>query len=444
MAMMRRSRSRSLRGVGVDVAHQHALGGLHQGIGADHLARLHGGDAGLVDDGLQVGRAAALGHFHQVAQVQVGQHLVGALAQVVADDGQPLFPVGHAKVHLHLEAAQHGLVHLHGFAVEVAGHDPDDLGFVLAAHAIQHGQQRVRGVVVELAAAAALHEQVLRLVQEDDAALAPLGHGHDAAERIRAAGHEARFQVGGGVEQDGQPQFLGQVAGQLGLAGTRRAAEHHIEGLDDAVLGIFRAALILVLDLRHLGLDVVHAHQVVDGAVHLCRLDELERLELALELEVQEAQHAERQRDRQHAADAGLPAVLLGLRAGTGKALVQALEQFKAAGIELAARDEGKLAAPRRSDGLVGEDLGLHVAGVIRMQFALRFDQDDALRYVPQQRFVDHGDALDRVRFQEAQHRAGTEHHGQLVVERPRLPRSAAMVLTCSATAACFWMSMNE
>ena len=261
-----------------------------------------------------------------MAQVQVGQYLLGPLAQVVADDSQPLRPVGHAKVHLHLKAAQHGLVHLHGLAIEIAGHDPDDLGFVFAAHAIQHGEKGVRGVVVELAAAAALHEQILRLVQEDDAALAPLGHGHDAAERIRAAGHEARFQVGGGVEQDGQPQFLGQIAGQLGLAGTRRAAEHHIEGFEDAVLGIFRAALILVLDLRHLGLDVPHAHQVVNGAVHLRRLDELERLVLAFELEVQEAQHAERKRNRQHTADVGLPAVLLGLRTGIGKALVQALE----------------------------------------------------------------------------------------------------------------------
>ena len=120
----------------------------------------------------------------------------------------------------------------HGLAVEVAGHDPDDLGFVSAAHAIQHGQKRVRRVIVKLAAAPAFHEQILRLIQEDDAALAPLGHGHDAAERIRTTGHEARFQVGGGVEQDRQPQFLGQVAGQLGLAGTRRPAEHHIEGLE--------------------------------------------------------------------------------------------------------------------------------------------------------------------------------------------------------------------
>src|SRR3546814_3373583 len=45
---------------------------------------------------------------------------------------------------------------------------------------------------------------------------------------------------------DGEPQFLGQVAGELGLAGTRRAAEHHVEGLADAVLRIGRAALVLV------------------------------------------------------------------------------------------------------------------------------------------------------------------------------------------------------
>ena len=127
-----------LGGVEVDVAHQHALGGRHQGVGIDHAARLHGRDAGLVDDGLQVRRAAALGHVHHMVQVQVGQHLVGALAQVVADDRQALFPIGHAKVHFHLKAAQHGLIHLHGFAVEVAGHDPDDLRFVFAAYAIEH------------------------------------------------------------------------------------------------------------------------------------------------------------------------------------------------------------------------------------------------------------------------------------------------------------------
>jgi hypothetical protein len=226
------------------------------------------------------------------------------------------------------------------------------------------------------------------------------------------------------MEQDGKLQFLGQVAGQLGLAGTRRAAEHHIEGLDDAVLGILCAAKILVLDLCHFGLDVVHAYQVVDGAVYLRRLDELERLELAPELEVQEGQHAERQRGRQHAADAGLPAVLLGLRAGAGKALIQALEQFEAGGAQLSARNEDKPAAPRRGDGLVSEDLGLHVAGVIRVLLALRFDQDDAFRYVPHQWLVDHRYALDRVVFQEAQRRAGAEYHGQLVIERPeRLAR---------------------
>ena len=38
------------------------------------------------------------------------------------------------------------------------------------------------------------------------------------------------------------------------------------------------------------------ADQVVDGAVHLPRLDELERLELAPQLEVQEAQQAEHER----------------------------------------------------------------------------------------------------------------------------------------------------
>ena len=141
-----------------------------------------------------------------------------------------------------------------------------------------------------------------------------------------------------------------------------------------SVLGVLRAALILVLDLCHLGLDVVHAHQIFDGAVHLRRLDELERLELALELEVQEGQQAERKHGRQRAADAGLPAVVRGLRTGTGKALIQALEQFEAAGTEFAARYEDQLAAPRRGDGLVGENLALHVAGVIRVLLALRFD----------------------------------------------------------------------
>ena len=77
------------------------------------------------------------------------------------------------RIDLHLETAEHRLVHLHGLAVEVARHDPDDLGLALAAHAVY--ASKVFCVVVELAVAAALHEQVLRLVQEDDAALAPLG-----------------------------------------------------------------------------------------------------------------------------------------------------------------------------------------------------------------------------------------------------------------------------
>ena len=52
--------------------YQHTLGGLHQSVGADHFAHLYGRDSRLINYGLQVGRAAALGHFHEVAQVQVG------------------------------------------------------------------------------------------------------------------------------------------------------------------------------------------------------------------------------------------------------------------------------------------------------------------------------------------------------------------------------------
>ena len=44
-----------------------------------------------------------------------------------------------------------------------------------------------------------------------------------------------------------------------------------------------------------------------------------------------------------------------------------------------------------------------------------------AFRYVPGQGLIDHDDALDRVRFQKAQHRAGAQHHGQLGVECPHL-----------------------
>ena len=249
-----------LGGMDVDIANQHALGSLHQSLGTDHLASLRGRDACLVDDSLQVRWTAAFSYVHHMVQVRLGQHLASALAQVMADDGKTLLPVGHAKVHLHLKAAHHGVIHLHRFAVEVAGHDPDDLGIVFAAHTIEHGQQCVCGVIVKLATTTAFHEQVLRLIKENNAALAPLGHGHNAAERIGAARYKARFQIGCGMKQDRQTQLFGQIARQLGLAGARRTTEHHIEGLADAILGIFCSALILVFDLRYFSLDVVHAH----------------------------------------------------------------------------------------------------------------------------------------------------------------------------------------
>ena len=75
-----------LRGVGVDVAHHHPLGGAHQRIGADQGSHLHGADPGLIDDGLQIGRTASLGDFGQLAQVEVTTHLVGTQRQVVAND----------------------------------------------------------------------------------------------------------------------------------------------------------------------------------------------------------------------------------------------------------------------------------------------------------------------------------------------------------------------
>lgn len=40
-----------LGGTGIDVAHQYAFGGQHQGIRGYHFACSHGGDASLVDDG---------------------------------------------------------------------------------------------------------------------------------------------------------------------------------------------------------------------------------------------------------------------------------------------------------------------------------------------------------------------------------------------------------
>src|SRR5205823_10729002 len=105
-----------------------------------------------------------------------------------------------------------------------------------------------------------------------------------------------------------------------------------------------------------------HAHQVVDAAVDLVRLEELERLELALQLEEQEADQAEREGGREHAGNAGLPAVLLRLRARAAEALVEALEHVAALLVQVRALHERELRSPLRAHGAVGEDLRLDVA----------------------------------------------------------------------------------
>ena len=106
-------------GVVIDVTNQHAFGSLHQGMAANQFTRTNGKNAGLVHHGFKISRTATLCQLDKMPQIQIWQHLLGALLEVMTDDGQALALVRHAKVHFHLETAQHGLIHLQSFGIKV-------------------------------------------------------------------------------------------------------------------------------------------------------------------------------------------------------------------------------------------------------------------------------------------------------------------------------------
>nr|GEU28109.1 hypothetical protein [Tanacetum cinerariifolium] len=288
------------RGGAVGQADRGALEGAEHQVGVDDLVFLDRDHAGafyhrLQQRGAEVG--GDLGHMVELEIVPVDT-AVGLARQERAQQFAAFVLVRQAEIDFHGEAAQHRFVHLGRGVVEVGGDHPDDAGALVAAHAVQQAQQGVGGVVFPfLFAAATGHEQALRFVEEDDAVAACASLAVQRMQRLGAAADVARFQRRTGRLDQRNVEPLGQVAGQLGFAGTGGAGEHHIKWLVDVVFAVDGAVADHVFQVQHFLLDVFHADQVVHAAGQLIRVEHGGIHARAGQTVAQQEQHQAHQQD---------------------------------------------------------------------------------------------------------------------------------------------------
>ena len=260
------------RGGAVGQAQGGAFEGAEHQVGIDDRFFLDRNHAGALDHSLEQGGAQVGGHVGNLTNIQVVPvHQAWLLAaQETPEQIATLALVWQAEVDFDREAAQHRLVHLGRGVVEVGRHDPDHVLALVALDAVEQAEQRIGGVVFPfLFAATTRREQGLCFIQENDAAAAGASLAVQGIERLGAAADIARLQRRTRCLDQRYVQFLGKIAHQFGLAGTRRARQHHVERLVDVVRLILAAVADHFFQVQHFLLDVVHADQVVHAALEL-------------------------------------------------------------------------------------------------------------------------------------------------------------------------------
>ena len=205
----------------------HAVGGLFQRVGGNHVAFHAGGQqGGLVQHVFQVRTRHARGALGQRLQVHVlGQRLV--LRMHVQDLlAARQIRVGHRD--LAVEAARAQQRWIQNVRTVSGGHQNHS---VAVAEAVHFHQQLVQGLLTLVVAAAhagaTLTADRVDLIDEDDARRVLLRLLKQVAHARRTHTDEHLHEVGTGNGEEGHARLAGHGAGQQRLTRTGRAVQQH-------------------------------------------------------------------------------------------------------------------------------------------------------------------------------------------------------------------------